>query len=133
MKIALETGTDTVDNHGVSMINFAKWTKFHDCVKDVVHKTTHFIPYRRMKAGVLTRFYDFVKDPFQHTTSDATQYLHKAERVLAYLKQELEGTPISSSQDLEHLSKRLGRKEAGCLPLAGARQAGFNLIIPEFE
>jgi hypothetical protein len=130
MKIALNTGTDTVENCGVSMINFAKWARFHDCMKDVVgHKTAEFTPCRGTKAGVLT----IVKDFFRHKTSDVTKDLHKTEGVLAYLKQKLEGTPISSSHYLECLSKRLERKEAHYLSLAGAREAGFNPTIPECE
>lgn len=79
------------------------------------------------------RFYDFMKDLFRHKISDITQYLHKRAGVLAYLKQELEGTPVSSSQDLERLSKRLERKEAHCLPFVGSREAGFNFTRLECE
>jgi hypothetical protein len=54
MHAAFSEAPDIVDIDGIPMINFAKWTRFHACIKDVFrHKPPDVSKYREAKAGML--------------------------------------------------------------------------------
>jgi hypothetical protein len=52
---AFSAAKNTIVVNSIPMINFAKWTEFHACVKDVLlYKTPNLSNYHQMGTGVLT-------------------------------------------------------------------------------
>lgn len=81
LNIAFSEGPDRVEMHGVPMINFVKWTNFHDRLKDVLkHKPPDVSRYRQTKAEVLA----YLKDQLRRTPSSrvVAEYSKKRRGVL---------------------------------------------------
>jgi len=55
MRPSFSAAKNTVAVNSISMINFAKWTEFHACVKDVLlYKPPNLSNHRQTWTGVLT-------------------------------------------------------------------------------
>jgi len=85
MHTAFSKEPDMVEIQSVPMINFAKWARFHDCIKDI----------------------------FQHKPPDVSQYRQTKKGVLAYLEDQLSGISVGSTTKrcLEKRSKELEQQE----------------------
>jgi hypothetical protein len=81
MRTGFSKGADMVTTQGVPMIDFAKWTRIHGCMKDVLRRKP----------------------------LDVSKYRQKYARALAYLEDQLHNTP--ASQDFVELSSGLQEQE----------------------
>jgi hypothetical protein len=55
MCTAFEATKNTVVANSIPMINFAKWTEFHACVKDLLlYKPPNILNHHQMWTGILT-------------------------------------------------------------------------------
>ena len=91
IQIALSEGTDIVVMKNVPMINFAKWT----------------------------RCYDRIKDVFQHKSPDISKYRQTKASTVAYLEWKLRDVSIDSTTDqfLEERSIELEQREKSMKPM----------------
>jgi len=100
MRIEFSKGANMVEIQGVPMINFAKWTRVHGCVKDVIRR----------------------KPP------DVSKYRQKNARALAYLEDQLYNTP--AGQCLVELSSTVKEQEQEILKrwekIGGLHAAGMG-------
>jgi hypothetical protein len=69
MRRAFSNMKAMVDINGITMVNFAKWTEFHRCIKEVLcHKPLDISNYCQTKAGALA----YLKSQLQDISPDFT-------------------------------------------------------------